>query len=421
MNEHETSAAIADETVIDAIEGAQTVDAVTADESSNPADRRLPLIFRIYGIIMLVEGVVTLPIIVLAALYAVRAVIEGRMAVDAINLTVILSVIHAVVLLATTACLAVFGVLLVLNKRRHVAQWTYVMIPLTLAEGLLSLALQGLDVNLIAPAVQLVVLIALHITADPSLREERRLQFALRRMDARSEYEDAVAVGMAGRDLTGKGYISLDFFNLFWLFVVGCVFGLAIETIYHFILFGEYQDRAGFLWGPFSPIYGFGAVILTVLLNHLWRSNWLLIFCASALIGGAFEYFTSWFMETAFGITAWNYTGQWLSIDGRTSGKYMFFWGLLGLIWVKLILPRLLALIQRIPWKVRYSLTAVCFVLLFVDGVMTLMALDAWYSRMAGIAQNSPVSQFFATYFNDAFMVDRFQTMSIDPSSTGRM
>ena len=349
------------------------------------------------------------------------AAIADETVIDAINLTVILSVIHAVVLLATTACLAVFGVLLVLNKRRHVAQWTYVMIPLTLAEGLLSLALQGLDVNLIAPAVQLVVLIALHITADPSLREERRLQFALRRMDARSEYEDAVAVGMAGRDLTGKGYISLDFFNLFWLFVVGCVFGLAIETIYHFILFGEYQDRAGFLWGPFSPIYGFGAVILTVLLNHLWRSNWLLIFCASALIGGAFEYFTSWFMETAFGITAWNYTGQWLSIDGRTSGKYMFFWGLLGLIWVKLILPRLLALIQRIPWKVRYSLTAVCFVLLFVDGVMTLMALDAWYSRMAGIAQNSPVSQFFATYFNDAFMVDRFQTMSIDPSSAGRM
>lgn len=57
MNEHETSAAIADETVIDAIEGAQAVDAVAADESSNPADRRLPLIFRIYGIIMLVEGV----------------------------------------------------------------------------------------------------------------------------------------------------------------------------------------------------------------------------------------------------------------------------------------------------------------------------------------------------------------------------
>ena len=370
---------------------------------------------------MLIEGVVTLPIIVLSCLYVVQAVLSGDMTFDALSLTTILSAIHAVVLMVTTACLTVFGVLLFRNKRRHIAQWTYLLIPLTLAEGLLSLALKGLGLNLVSPAVQLVVLIALHITADPSLREERRLQFALRRMDARSAYENAASQGMAGRDLTGKGYISLDFFNLFWLFTIGCVFGLVIETIYHFILFGEYQDRAGFLWGPFSPIYGFGVVIVTVLLNHLWQSNWLLIFCSSAVIGGAFEYFTSWFMQAAFGIRAWDYTGQWLSIDGRTSGKYMFFWGILGLIWVKLILPRLLRLIQRIPWKIRYSLTLVCFIFLFVDGVMTLMALDAWYSRMAGVAQNSPVSQFFATYFNDDFMAHRFQTMKIDPSTAGRM
>jgi uncharacterized membrane protein len=147
----------------------------------------------------------------------------------------------------------------------------------------------------------------------------------------------------------------------------------------------------------------------------------MLIFCASAVIGGAFEYFTSWFMEVAFGIRAWDYTGQWLSIDGRTSGKYMFFWGILGLVWVKLILPHLLAMIQRIPWKIRYTLTAVCFALIFVDGVMTLMALDSWYSRMAGIAQDSPVSQFFATYFDDDFMANRFQTMTLDPSTASRM
>ena len=98
-----------------------------------------------------------------------------------------------------------------------------------------ALSLQGLGVNLISPVVQLLVLVALHITADPSLREERRLQFALRRLDARSEYETAVSKGMAGRDLTGKGYISLDFLNLFWLFVVGCVFGLVVETCRIFV------------------------------------------------------------------------------------------------------------------------------------------------------------------------------------------
>lgn len=423
MDETEESKEIATETELVAIEedGRLQDSASQPDQPDDPAGRRLPLVFRIYGIVMIIEGVVTLPVIVVSCFYVVHAVLMGTMAVDTLNLTTILSAVHAVVLMVAAVCLVIFGVLLILNKRRHIAQWTYVMIPLTVAEGLLSLALQGLGVNLINPGVQLAVLIALHITADPSLREERRLQFALRRMDARSAYETAVSKGMAGRDLTGKGYISLDFFNLFWLFVVGCVFGLVVETIYHYILFGVYQDRAGFLWGPFSPIYGFGVVIVTVLLNHLWRSNWLLIFCSSAVIGGAFEYFTSWFMQVAFGIRAWNYTGQWLSIDGRTSGKYMFFWGLLGLVWVKLILPRLLALIQRIPWKVRYSLTAICFVLIFIDGVMTLMALDAWYSRMSGIAQNSPVSQFFATYFNDDFMANRFQTMKMDPSTAGRM
>ena len=45
-----------------------------------------------------------------------------------------------------------------------------------------------------------------------------------------------------------------------------CVLGLMIETAYHFLVVnpGHYQDRAGLLFGPFSPIYGFGAVLMTV-------------------------------------------------------------------------------------------------------------------------------------------------------------
>ena len=56
-----------------------------------------------------------------------------------------------------------------------------------------------------------------------------------------------------------------------------------------------------------------------------------------------------------------------------------------------------------------------------VDAVMTLMALDAWYSRMAGIEPDSPVMSFFNTYFNDDFMAERFQTMSLDPGEAGRL
>ena len=350
------------------------------DAGLNLNAKRLPILARIYGAVVLLDGLATLPIMVISILYAVREILDGHVHVDAMSLTFILSAIHAVVLVVSAACLIVFGVMLLRNHRRYAARWTYVLMPLTLADGMLSLALTGLG------------------------------------------YESAVAAGMLGRDQSGKGYIALDFFNIFWLFTIASVGGLIMETIYHMALYnGELQDRAGLLWGPFSPIYGCGAVLVTVCLNRLWKANPFLIFCASAVIGGAFEYCTSWFMEAAFGITAWDYTGRWLSIDGRTSGQFMFFWGLIGVVWVKWLLPRLLALINRIPWKVRYSLTAVCTVLMVIDIAFTLMALDCWYGRMAGQPQDSPVAMWFSERYSDAYMVNRFQTMHIDPSKAGRM
>ena len=40
---------------------------------------------------------------------------------------------------------------------------------------------------------------------------------------------------------------------------------------------------------------------------------------------------------------------------------------------------------------------------------------------MAGIESDSPVMSFFNTYFNDDFMAERFQTMSLDPGKAGRL
>ncbi len=65
--------------------------------------------------------------------------------------------------------------------------------------------------------------------------------------------------------------------------------------------FGHYEELAGLLWGPVSPIYGFGAVLMTLALNRVHNAPIPVVFLDSAVIGGAFEYFVSWFMEYAFG------------------------------------------------------------------------------------------------------------------------
>ena len=393
--------------------------------------KKLPLAAKIYGILCLVDGIVTLPISVIFVGMITWALFERP---DLISipadptLTMVVAVISFIVTVANAVCLIVFGTALLKNHRRNVARWSYVLIALTILRILLDIMLQGIGVHLIAPAIQLVILLALSITADPSLREERAVQRRLRGMQDR----DAAEAGTLGRDPEGRGYIELNFFNLFWVFVVCSVLGLVIETVYHMVVVdpGVYQDRAGMLFGPFSPIYGFGGVFMTVALNRFYKSNPALIFIVSAIIGGAFEFFVSWFMQTAFGAVAWDYTGMKLFgipdpiaalCQGRTSTPFMLMWGALGFAWVKLLLPLLLKLINISPWKIRYSFTTLCAILMLVNGVMTLQALDCWFERVSDVPATSPVERFYGEYFDNAYMEHRFQSMHITPDDSSRV
>lgn len=226
--------------------------------------------------------------------------------------------------------------------------------------------------------------------------------------------------GPEGFDESGRGLIQLNFFNLFWIFMVASVLGLVMETVAHMVIYHAYQNRVGLLFGPFSPIYGVGALLMTVSLNRFYRANPIIIFLVSALIGGAFEYFTSWFMQIAFGAVAWDYTGMWLSIGGRTCGLFMLVWGLLGTVWIKFLLPLTLKVINLIPLNWRRWLTFVCALAMAVNIVMSLGALDCWYERLSGKPASSAIQRFYADHYDNAFMAHKFQTMTIHPESSPR-
>lgn len=390
-------------------------DNVPPDPDAPLDSKKIPIPMKIFGVLCLLGGIAVLPIIGLVCFVMVEAFQEGAFSDDSI-VSNILFFAQIGFMAALTVLFIVLGARLLRNKRRGARQTAEALIVLTILIVLCDMMLFGLNEDDIFYAVVLVVLIALSSYVDPSLAEERELQRKLRLMEDRSQAELG---DQAGRDLSGKGFITLNFFNVFWIFVVCCVLGLILETIYHFMLFGGYEDRAGLLFGPFSPIYGFGAVLMTVALNRFHDKPIILIFLVSAVIGGAFEYLTSWFMQFAFGIVAWDYTGSWLSIDGRTNGMFMIMWGILGVAWIKL-LPQMLKVVNLIPWNWRYAVTTVAAALMIVDGAMTLMSLDCWYEREAGRTPDTPIEQFFADHFDNSFMEHRFQSMSIDPDNATR-
>ncbi|WP_308615917.1 putative ABC transporter permease [uncultured Enorma sp.] len=398
-----------------------------------PAEqKKIPLVVKVYGFLCLIDGIITIPTIAMfIGLVAWALNTDPSLITVGTNptLPVVLLIISLVVTTANAVALIIFGRSLLHNRRRHAARISHVLIATTIVQVLLKLMLSGLDTSIITDAVQLGIVITLSITVDPTLREERKLQRNLRDMVDRQ----AAEVGMLGRDIEGKGFIELNFFNLFWVFVVCCFLGLIIETIYHMVVVepGVYQDRAGLLFGPFSPIYGFGALLMTVALNRFYKANPIIIFVVSAIIGGLFEAATAWFMQVGFGATAWDYSGSTIFglfpdpiaviFGGRTSTLFMCMWGALGFVWIKLCLPRLLKLINLIPWKLRYSLTTLCALLMLVNGIMTLQALDCWYERLSGTAGDTPVEEFYARNFDNDYMQHRFQSMEITPEDSGRV
>ena len=161
--------------------------------------------------------------------------------------------------------------------------------------------------------------------------------------------------------------------------------------------------------------------LMPIFLNRFHKSNWLVIFLVAAVIGGAFEAFVSLFMQYAFGAVAWDCSNMPGSLfGGRTCLPFMVCWGLLGVVWIKLLLPFMLRLVNFIPWNWRYMLTTVAACFMLVDAVMTLQALDCWYMRLSHDPVDTPLQQFYDHEFGDAYMADRFQSMTIVPSDAVR-
>ena len=157
--------------------------------------------------------------------------------------------------------------------------------------------------------------------------------------------------------LENKKFASgMCFYKMFWIFLVGCVFGAYYEEILNLVIHFHYhhelvwQLRRGVIYGPISPIYGMGAVLMIAILGRKKRPDYQTIFYG-ALLGGGFEYLISFLQETFLGTVSWDYTNEFLNINGRTTIPYAFVWGLLALLLVKVVYPLISNIVESFHIK----------------------------------------------------------------------
>lgn len=154
------------------------------------------------------------------------------------------------------------------------------------------------------------------------------------------------------------------------VFTIASIIGFLIETGYVFLSVGKIVKR-GMLFGPYCPIYGFGALILYLCFYNVKakRSNIPLIFVSASLILGTFELICGLIFKHIFNIEMWNYSDKPLNILNYTTLPILIGWGILGTIYVFFLHPIILKLVRHItPVLLKKVAITICaiFILDFI-------------------------------------------------------
>ena len=152
-------------------------------------------------------------------------------------------------------------------------------------------------------------------------------------------------------------FISYDFLG--WCMEVGC----------KYVQFGKFINR-GFLIGPYCPIYGWGAIAITLLLKR-YTYDPLVLFIMSTLVCSIIEYFTSYFMEKKYHARWWDYSNKKFNINGRICLETLIPFGILGLFIMYVTNPMLFNMYQSMSEIALHVTSITLFIIFIVDNIIS--------------------------------------------------
>lgn len=178
---------------------------------------------------------------------------------------------------------------------------------------------------------------------------------------------------------------GISIWNLCVYFIVFCILGFLLETVYAFVTKGVIESRKGFMYGPLCPIYGLGGIVLTMFLQYFKKNNFTL-FLGGFVIGSCVEYIISFIAEAWFNVKWWDYSYMTFNINGRICLIYSIFWGLLAVPFMKIVYVHMENFAEYLEQKMgskKYKrITAISISLLAVDFLVTMVALRVFSDRL---------------------------------------
>lgn len=169
----------------------------------------------------------------------------------------------------------------------------------------------------------------------------------------------------------------------FLYFTAYSILGWACETFYCSVGNRKFVNR-GFLNGPVCPVYGFGAVLVILLLQST-EKNLVALFLSGMMVTTVLEYLTSVLLEKLFHMKWWDYSRYKFQINGRVCLLNSLMFGGLSVILMRVLHPWISGLIARIPTSLLPWISLGILAVFAVDTVVTVRSILILKGKMQEI------------------------------------
>lgn len=162
------------------------------------------------------------------------------------------------------------------------------------------------------------------------------------------------------------------------MYYINCFFVYSILGFFFehcvYLLMGHHGD-SGILYGPWTPVYGVGILIIIAVSNFIFKNlhstkllQTFVIFITVIVLLTTIELLGGFLIEKIFKVTFWDYSNLKFHLGKYIALEVSFAWGFLSLLVVYVIKPFLDKFIVSIP----PFLTFFCLILFMIDGGATL-------------------------------------------------
>ncbi len=192
--------------------------------------------------------------------------------------------------------------------------------------------------------------------------------------------------------------------KIFILFIIGSVLGFLFETIVVLFQKGHFEWRKGVIYGPFIPVYGIGTIIYYIFFEKVKIRKIPEVFLVCMVLGGITEYICSYVQEAWFGTISWDYSYLPFNLNGRTSLLHCTYWGIAGILYLKLVLPYIEKIDIYLENNIVQNLIIIFAIFMTFNVIVSIMAANRQEDRQKNIPARNSIDVFLDKTYPDERM-----------------